>query len=1083
LCITITLFSTTRFTKYSEILFTERLNVAVSGLKKNISDCEYDTRTAALIAAKDPEIIRAVQEHDSEKIIKMLNDSVDVYHVDFFKVTDRTGIVIGRTFTDLKNDSVSYQKGFQKAISGETYTHFEDGNHIKVSVRTDVPVYDAGGTIIGVMSAGIRFDTSEALDKLKEHYNADFSVFLGETRIATTIRINGNLITGANINPDVAKYVYSENKEYYHDIVISGEKYSAFFLPLVDGDGMIFGVIATAFSDTKLILERNAMQFHIMLFGGLGLAISILILLVISSEILKPIKGLTHLVSEVTNGNMNVDIYRNAITKDEIGELTQDIYSLVDVIKMIINDLSQITTDLDKFGIEDFHIDIQKYQGSYKKITEGIKKLAISISTMRKTMAVMDYLDTMITVVDLDYNLLYVNSNTADTFGMDRENYIGKKCYSAMRNLSEPCSICQLQKLLPQKDEYPFTEYEGLYDEASGKYLGGRAAIIRWVDGTQVFFDSTRDETAKTKNLERLRMATVQAEAASVAKSAFLANMSHEIRTPMNSIMGFAELALTNALSPITREYLHMVMDNAKGLLQIINDILDISKIESGNIELEIIPFDLRELISTCKNIIKPKAIEKNINLQFYAESSIEKMLIGDPTRLRQVLVNLLSNALKFTDSGFIKLSVIVYNETENNIHLRFEVQDSGIGMTEEQIKRIYEPFMQADISTTRKYGGTGLGLAITKNIIDLMGGTLVIKSEPGKGTSVIFELAFDTTDIAEKPIEVADTAIELEKPSFKGEILVCEDNQMNQRVITEHLERVGLDVEIAVNGREGIDKVRSRIEKGQKPFDLILMDIHMPVMDGIDATPKIIEMGTGTPIVAMTANIMVEDRDLYKTIGMSDYLGKPFTSQELWRCLLKFLSPAGMVSIKESEENASNAALLAQLRTDFVTGNQNRFDEIQQALQSDDVKKAHRLAHSLKSNAGLIGKTALRDAAAEIEAALQNGNGHITEEQMAKLAAQLKAVLNELKPYLRSPENPTETEENTNSFDIEKAREIFGKLDPMLKSGTPEVLRMTDELRTIPGSGKLIQDMENFYFNAAKQSMTELMEKLGIGV
>ena len=582
-----------------------------------------------------------------------------------------------------------------------------------------------------------------------------------------------------------------------------------------------------------------------------------------------------------------------------------------------------------------------------------------------------------------------------------------------------------------------------------------------------------------------------EAQAASRAKSAFLANMSHEIRTPMNSIIGFSELALDYWINPKIKEYLEMIKENAKGLLHIINNILDISKVESGSVNLESIPFNLREVLESCKCIIEPKAAEKNVDLQFYAESSIGKLLLGDPTRLRQVLLNLLSNAVKFTDSGSVKLSVIVFGENKTNVTLRFEVEDSGIGMTDEQIKKIYEPFMQGDISTTRKYGGTGLGLTITKNILDLMGSKLEINSTPGVGTAMAFDLSFKLTEIADVHInmtEPACTAKKLDKPSFEGEILVCEDNQMNQKVITEHLARVGLNFEIAENGQKGIDMVRSRIDRGVKPFDLILMDVHMPVMDGVEAAAKIMKMDTGTPIVAMTANIMMDDREQYKAVGMIDYLGKPFLSQELWQCLLRHLKPVGFSdpSVTENEKEDRDKKLQTELKADFAKSNQTKYEEIQNAIDSGDIKLAYRLVHTLKSCAALIGKTALQKTAAEVEAILKGNENHVPEAQAASrlpmevLRGKLSAVLEELRPYLIENTDPVQPEGSA-GFDPHRAQELIGELEPLLKSGSPESLKMIGALREIPGSGDLIKQIEEFYFGLALEALAKLKEKLNV--
>ncbi|MCL2877302.1 MAG: ATP-binding protein, partial [Acidobacteria bacterium] len=1087
LVITTIVFSTTRFTGYTGILFNERISVAATGLKNFLAGCENDTRIAAVSASINTDIINAVNERNSDEIVRLLANSLDLYHVDFFAITDENGIVIARTL-DIYNygDSILNQKSTQEALKGNVYTCIEESALVKVSVRTGAPIYNSDRKLIGVISAGVRFDTSDMLDQLKEHYNADFSVIHDGTRIATTIFMDGIRITGTPLDPAVIERMYSNREEYFGNVDIFNENYSAFYMPLLDDRGEIFAIIFAGCSNTKLILERNAMQRSVIIIGLSGLIASIVMLLLIIGKIVKPVNRLTHLVSEVTGGNMNVGIDRTGVARDEIGLLTLDIYSLVDVIKLILGDLSRLTVDLNKFGNIDFQIDTSNYSGSYKEIIDGIKKLADSISTMRKTMAIMDHLDNMIYVADFDYNLLYLNRKLAETFGIDRENYVGKKCYKVVRNLDQPCAVCQRPKLLPNKDTYPSVDYAGLFDEALGVYIDGRTAIIRWIDGAQVFFNSLKDETVKIKYQEQLQKAMADAEAASVAKSAFLANMSHEIRTPMNSIIGFSELALDSEVTPIAREYLGMIKESVNGLLRIINDILDISKIESGNIALEVIPFDLCLLLNSCKSVILPRAVEKNIALQFYAESSIYKRLLGDPTKLRQVLLNLLSNAVKFTDSGRVKLSVSVKNETENTIRLWFEIKDSGIGMTPEQVTKIFEPFTQADVSTTRKYGGTGLGLAITKNILELMGSKLKIESEPGLGTTIGFELTFNTTDttdinadINDETLEADSTVMNLDKPIFKGEILVCEDSQMNQRVITEHLAKVGLSVEIAENGREGIDRVRSRIDKGMKPFDLILMDIHMPEMDGIEATPKIIELGTGTPVVAMTANIMSNDMDLYKTAGMIDYVGKPFTSQELWRCLLKHLQPVGFTAAKDGKKKDKNIKLQVDLMTDFVKNNQTRFDEIKNAIDAGDIKLAHRLAHNLKSNAGLIGMTALQKAAAGVEATLKRGENREMEVEMNILQTELSATLAELNPYLGETAYAPPAIDAATGFNADKAGELLEKLEPLLKNRNPECLKLVDELTAIPGSEELIRQIKDYYFGAAVKALADLKEKL----
>jgi CheY-like chemotaxis protein len=385
---------------------------------------------------------------------------------------------------------------------------------------------------------------------------------------------------------------------------------------------------------------------------------------------------------------------------------------------------------------------------------------------------------------------------------------------------------------------------------------------------------------------------------------------------------------------------------------------------------------------------------------------------------------------------------------------------------------------MQADTATTRKYGGTGLGLAISKNIIEMMGGKLKIESAPGVGSKFSFDITFDTTELAEAAAEMSFTDGPIEKPFFNGEILFCEDNQMNQQVLAEHLERVGIKADIAENGREGYNMVKRRLNKGEKPYDLIFMDIHMPVMDGIEASSLINELNTGTPIVAMTANVMSHDRELYQKSGMKDSIGKPFRVQELWACLLKYLEPVKWDAQDEAEDRQQNDKLKLSLMATFVRDNKMRCEEISAALESGDIKLAHRIAHTLKSNAGNLGKTKLQKAAEAVEHLLKDGKNLVTAEHLSALEDELAAVLGELVPLVKeaTPPPPVQTE----PLDAEKVRELFAELKPLLERGNSESLKYIDKLRGIAGTGeplvrKLIQQMEDLDFEDATETLSEL--------
>ncbi len=411
--------------------------------------------------------------------------------------------------------------------------------------------------------------------------------------------------------------------------------------------------------------------------------------------------------------------------------------------------------------------------------------------------------------------------------------------------------------------------------------------------------------TERTLELEKSRDI---AEKANSAKSEFLANMSHEIRTPMNAIIHFSQLALREKMSEESRDCIKQVHSSSKSLLRIINDILDLSKIESGKLDIEHTNFTVNSLLKEVTDSLRINAAKKGLALNIDMPDTLQCELSGDPLRVRQILTNLISNAIKFTEHGEITIEVREQTRILGNTVLEFRVIDTGIGMTDEQQKKLFQPFQQADTSTTRQYGGTGLGLYISKKIIEILQGTISVESIYGKGSTFSFRLPFEHAD-PEKDLEREQTIYQenlaKDLASIGGaEILVVEDNTANQVILTSILKNSNLQISIAENGKEALEKLNNR------SFDLILMDIQMPVMDGYEATRAIRRHAKWAklPIVAMTANAMQEDVKKCLDVGMNAHLSKPLELEKLHEALVKWITCGVSLKKKDSLHNTHNA-------------------------------------------------------------------------------------------------------------------------------------------------------------------------------
>lgn len=731
----------------------------------------------------------------------------------------------------------------------------------------------------------------------------------------------------------------------------------------------------------------------------------------------------------------------------------------------------------------------------------------------------------IVSITDLNGTIVYANDRFCNISGYARAELVGQN-HRIVKSGEHPRAVFDELWQTICAGQVWHGDIKNRKKDGSHYWVSATIVPLLGADGLPHHYIGIRTDITTNKALEQsLHAAKEQAESAAQAKGQFLANMSHEIRTPMNAILGMLKLLKATTLQARQRDYADKAESAALSLLALINDVLDFSKIEAGKMTINAHPFALAKLLRDLSVIADANLGSKPVTLRFEVDATAPAVVMGDAMRLQQVLINLCSNAIKFTPQGEVVVSVRVTAQDANQVTLVFAVRDTGIGIAPENQQSIFEDFSQAEASTTRRFGGTGLGLSISRQLVAMMGGQLQLQSTLGRGSTFSFALTLPIITEAQVHEEARNSPLpgfdppKPDRPALQGlRLLVVEDNPINQQVAQELLSTQGAQITLADNGQLGVAAVRQASADAQL-FDAVLMDIQMPVMDGYAAT-RVLRQEPGLqqlPIIAMTANAMDSDRDACLAAGMNAHIGKPFNLPELVALIQRLTASAHPGKQAHPQETGAkpnanadaatlapdldaldphaaltrlggNRLLYARLLASFVNDNAALPAQLQTLLDTHQLEPAQRALHTFKGLAATLGAVGLAELARTLEQQLGAPASDQATNAPDAISAQLRAALVRVTPALQalieSNSAPQAGQDAPPAAMLDGAQTtaLLRELLDLLQKSDLRSLAVFEQLQRQPGAAanediqRVAQALDALNFDAAAQAVQGLL-------